>query len=238
MILEAWHPVTQDFGLIECSTDLAVVKFVDWQESLGHTFVIRKAESLEAAFEMLSPLSMEKRRCVFVPTTSEWSGFFQSGIDGSDPFPAMSLLCQRLQTRAMRVCTTPACAKYPATIWEVYACEALGGIPPLGYRRSVCAANDGGRWRFEQSGEPFPFEDTPRYLLPKKRERFDRDMLAQYLQHFNLEPLDDGFYTPSSRTPAILLERTTRWQHPPPEFTLREVIDGVPWKEPDSPRRR
>ena len=230
MIFEAWHPVTQDFGLIECSTDLAVAKFVDWQGSLGHTFVIRKAESLDAAFDMLSPLSMEKRRCVFVPTTSSWTGFFQSGIDGSDPFPAMSLLSQRLETRAMRVCNRPARAKYPATIWEVYACEALGGVPPLGYRRSVSVANDGDRWRFEQFGEPFPFEETQRYLLSRKRERFDHEMLARYLRHFQLEPLDDSFYTPSSLTPAILLERTTRWQHPPPEFTLREVLDGAPWK--------
>lgn len=230
MILEAWHPVTRDFGLIECPLDRAVEVFVRWQESLGRSFSIRTATSLVDGLEMLPPLSAERVRCVFVPTQASWTGFFQSGIDGSDPFPAMSQLARLLETRGMRVCSTPPDAKYPATIWELYAPPKLGGVPPLLYRRSICAANDGGRWVFEQSGEPFPFEDTARYVLRRKRDRFNREILAAYLAHFDLRPLDDDFYVASHQTPAVVLERLTRGENRPREFTLAQVVAGEPWQ--------
>ena len=75
----------------------------------------------------------------------------------------MSYLAERMSVLAMRVCCTPDRAKYPATIWEVYAPESLGGCPPLGYRRSLAAANDGDRWVFDESGERYPFEQIERY---------------------------------------------------------------------------
>ena len=53
---------------------------------------------------------------------------------------------------SMRVCATPLAATWPAIIWEVYAPEFLGGKPPLNYRRSIAASNDGGRWVFKESG--------------------------------------------------------------------------------------
>jgi hypothetical protein len=65
----------------------------------------------------------------------------------------MSYLAKRMGLLPMRVCRSPERAIYPATMWEVYAPGSLGGCPPLGYRRSVAAANDGGRWMFEESGE-------------------------------------------------------------------------------------
>ena len=231
MIIEAWHPVTHDLGLIESPAERAIEVFVQWQESLGKTCSIRTATSLEGTLEMLPPLSAEKRRCVFIPTKSSWTGFFQSGVAGSDPFPAMSELSRRLQTRGMRVCSTRTNAKYPATIWELYAPEKLGGSPPLLYRRSICAANDGGRWRFDQSGEPFPFEDTSRYVRPRKRDRFDREILAEYLAHFDVDPFNDDFYLASLETPAFVVERLSGWEKRPPEFTLAQVVAGEPWEK-------
>src|SRR5436305_11629065 len=90
-------------------------------------------------------------RRLFVDTRSDWVAGFQNGIQGSDPFPAMSYLATRMEVLAMRVCATADLAKYPSVIWEVYAPESLGGKAPLGYRRCICAANDGGRWVFDES---------------------------------------------------------------------------------------
>jgi len=78
----------------------------------------------------------------------------------------MSYLAKR-----MRVCCTPDRAKYPATIWEVYAPESLGGCP-LGYRGALGASNDGDRWEVYESGERYPFEQIERYAERRKRDRF------------------------------------------------------------------
>src|SRR5262245_43875865 len=219
MMIEYWHPVTSDKGMINAPVDELACELVAWHESINHLYLRQTiVSSLEAAFEALPPLSAEKRRRLFVATLSGWTACFQSGIQGSDPFPTMSVLAERLAVLAMRICSTAAEAVWPATIWEVYAPVNLGGEPPLQCRRSICAANDGGRWVFEQSGQPFSFEKLESYERPRKRDRFTPDLLQKYLAEFGLTPFSDDFYDVSPDKPAILLECTSRWENGPPEF--------------------
>jgi hypothetical protein len=117
---------------------------------------------------------------------------------------------------------------YPATIWEVYAPPLLGG-GALGHRRCVSAMNDGGRWIFEASGEPYPFEDLAKYELRRKQDRFTREMLIRYLEHFSLRPFEDDFYAVDVERPAVLLQRSP-WHSEPSEFSLEQVKAGAPWK--------
>ena len=158
-------------------------------------------------------------RRLFVATCSDWVACFQNGIQGSDPFPAMSYLAEQMGVLAMRVCCTPERAKYPATVWEVYAPEDHGGLSPIGYRRAIAALNDGGRWVFEESGERFPFEEVDRYTLPRKRDRFTPDMLRGYINHFGIELFRDDFLRVDPTTPAVRLQQVTKIQSSP-EFTL------------------
>jgi hypothetical protein len=175
------------------------------------------------------PLSNSKMRQLFVATRSDWVACFQNGIQGSDPFPAMSYLAEHMEVLAMRVCSTPHDAVYPGVIWEVYAPEVRGGLPSLGYRRSIAALDDGGRWVFEESGERFPFEEVERYTSRRKRDRFTRQMLARYLHHFGIELFTDAFLRVDATTPAVRLQRVTKvWSSP--EFTLNEVTAGLPWR--------
>ncbi len=232
MVVERWHPVTHDMGLIQAPVDQVVAALRGWHSSLGMTYIRRDVvTSLADAFDALPPLSAEMRRRLFVATTAGWTACFQSGISGSDPFPATNhLSTELLHVLGMRVCSTPSVAQWPATIWEVYAPVELGGIPPLCYRRSVEAANDGGRWVFEMSGEPFPFEQLDQYRLPRTRDRFTRELLREYLAEFDLDPFSDSFYRVSPDSPAVVLDSTTRWPEPAPEYTLHEVVAGVPWE--------
>jgi hypothetical protein len=177
----------------------------------------------------LLPLANSKMRRLFVATRSDWVACFQNGIQGSDPSPAMCYLATRMGVLAMRVCSTTDTAKYPAVIWEVYAPESLGGKPPLGYRRSIAAMNDGGRWIFEESGERFPFEQVGRYEERRKRDRFTREMLRDYLREFGIEMFSDEFLRVDAASPAVRLQQRTKgWNAP--EFTLEQVIAGVPWQ--------
>jgi hypothetical protein len=224
--IDQWHPVTHDYGLIRAPLADVVREFVDWQDSIGVPHVQRLLESgLACAFAALEPLSASKRRGLFVATSSAWTAFFQSGIQGSDPFPAMSFLAQRMAVHAMRVCCTPEGAAWPATIWEVYA----PNHGPLGHARTICAANDGGRWTFEQAGEPYPFEDLSVYQRRRKRDRFNREILEGYLRNFGIRPFEDDFLIVGPAEPAVVVERGP-WPNEPRGFLLSEVIDGLPWK--------
>jgi hypothetical protein len=132
----------------------------------------------------------------------------------------------------MRVCATPPAA-WPANLWEVYAPPVLGGDPVLGFRRTVCAANEAGRWVFEESGTPFEFEEVERYQAKRKRDRFPRALLENYVRHFGIRPFDDDFFVVDAAHPAVLLERTQPlWKQP--EYTLEQVVAGVPWQRSSS----
>lgn len=230
MVLDRWHPVTHDMGLINASVETTVAEFLKWQSGIGTDFLRTDFTSgLERALEALPPLSSEKRRKLFIATENGWTAFFQSGIQGSDPFPVMSTLSKRLGVIAMRICSTHASAKWPGNVWEVYAPEHLGGKPPLGYLRSISAMNDGGKWSFNESGTPFPFEKTELYLLPRRSDRFNRSVFEEYLERFNLTPFSEGSYLVSSDQPAVILESCRRPALPVQEFTLEEVLAGAPW---------
>ena len=229
-LLEKWHPVTRDFGLIQAPMPLLLSEFENWHRSVGIEYVrTQVSSSLADAFESLLPLSNSKMRRLFVATRSDWVACFQNGIQGSDPFPAMSYLAGHMEVLAMRVCCTPDDAMYPAVMWEVYAPEVRGGCPPLGYRRSIAALDDGGRWVFEESGERFPFEEVERYISRRKRDRFSREMLAGYLHHFGIELFRDAFLQVDATTPAVRLQQVTEIQSSP-EFTLDQVAAGLPWR--------
>jgi hypothetical protein len=229
LLIENWNPVTKDLGLIEASVEQVASDLVEWHARLGVHYTRKNLHSLSDGLKSLEPLSSERRRVLLLPTRSKWTVFLQSGIDGSDPFPAMSFLVAKTGTTAMRVCVTSPTAKWPAVIWEVYASPNLGGEPPLNCRRAISAANDGGRWTFHSSGEPFAFEDQAAYDLPQKKKRFTKQILQRYLSSFGLSPFEDDFYVVSKDHPALLLQKSSRWENPPTEFTLEQVVAGLPW---------
>ncbi|ATQ44723.1 hypothetical protein [Caulobacter mirabilis] len=235
MEIRRWHPVTSDMGLIEAPAAAVASEFAAWHGGLGIHY--RREEitsSLAASLARLEPLSAVTDRRLFVSTLSGWTAFFQNGVAGSDPFPPMSFLAQHMRVRAMRVCRSPDGARWPAVIWEVYAPPELGGDPVLGIRRSIAAANDGGRWVFEEAGERFDFEEADRYDLPKKRDRFPPELLAQYLAEFRMAPWSDDFYDIRPGSPAIFLDRSNplsgRSGAVAKSYTLEQVLAGAPWR--------
>ena len=229
-IAEAF-PVTKDLGLIDASVDSVATTVVRWSATFGQRRKSRRVDSLEDALKSMEPLSADMRRMAIVPTQAGWSAVFQSGINGSDPGSLMPVLAGRLRTSAMRVCSSPPSVKYPATIWENYLGTATPEnetVAPHG--RTICAANDGGRWRFLSSGAPYDFENIENYLKPRVGDRFTRELLATYLARFSLYPFDDAFYDVTSARPAIIVETVRRWREPRfPEFSYAEVLAGLPW---------
>jgi hypothetical protein len=64
------------------------------------------------------------------------------------------------------------------------------GKPPLQYVRTVQVDCADGRWSWHESGEPLGFEKVDRYSARRKRDRFDRELLIEYLAAFGICPDD------------------------------------------------
>ena len=217
-----WHPVTFDDGLIKAPIGQVCSELVFWHKSIGIEYSKQSVStSFSDALGWLLPLAASKTRTLLVPTRSDWVAFFQNGIQGSDPSPAMTILSQRLKTSSMRICCTLTEAKYPATIWEVYDAGES--------RRTLFAANDGGKWTFGESGERYSFEQIDSYEKTKKKERFTKEMFSIYLRNFGIEAFVDEFYRVDAAAPAVCLQRSTKvWTSP--EFSLEEAAAGLPWR--------
>ena len=204
---ETWWPVTYDFGLIrapvETVLDMRHRAYLD--DGQGDCRREDVTGSLEACLRRLEPLSFVHRKEMYLATDFGWTAFFQNGTRGSDPFLPMMQSSRALGVTAMRICITPARATWPAVIWEVYDTEEAGGNAN-GYRRSIAAANDGGRWIFHMSGAPFPFEDLDRYTAKRKRDRFPPDLLRDYLREMGIPAIaDDCFLVAGSCTGGMIL---------------------------------
>src|SRR5438105_12529747 len=102
MTIGEWSPVSHDLGLIHLPVETVVRDLIEWHLEHGTRYERSGCSaSLDDAFRLLLPLTNAKTRRLFVPTTAGWTACFQNGIQGSDPFPAMSYLAGRAEVLAM-----------------------------------------------------------------------------------------------------------------------------------------
>jgi hypothetical protein len=221
-MIEKWGPVTDDFALVNAPLREAVAAYEAWMKRLRWPLTTREITNLDEAFAALAPLSASMRRKLFVSAGSAWTAFFQSGTLGSDPTAGGSQLSKELDCIGVRVCATPDDDLYPAVMWQVWAPPRLGG-DQWHYRRAVTAANDGGKWVFDEDGEPYPFEERERYRAIRKRDRFTKDMLRRYLAASAVDPFADGALKADVGSPAVLLETEERWTTPPEQLSYAQA---------------
>jgi hypothetical protein len=113
-----------------------------------------------------------------------WTLLLTNGPTGTDVGMVPSLAARELDCRAVRaVCVRDGEDEFPARIMEVFGPDGSG---PLLARRAITAANDGGEWVFETTGEPLPFERLDQYDRRRKTERFTSDLLYQYLRQLGI----------------------------------------------------
>jgi hypothetical protein len=227
---DRWAPVTATMGFLEARAEYSARAFAAWQGGLlaprGITVKVSPVSgSLEQALSSLLPLtSPERRRHLFMPTRSPWTGYVDNARGGTDAASAMGYMAQTLGCRGMRVVAVPHTlrkdkGRYGAVMLDVYGPRQTHW---LNYLRAIYAANDGGRWVFGQSGEPFPFEKLEQYQARKVRDRFTFDMLKDYLRHLGLSPFEEDFYLPEG-APAWLVEKTGPVVPAHKEYTLAQA---------------
>ena len=231
LLEDRWAPVTEEMGFLELGAEQAAQAFATWQRGLptsrGFTVeVLPVTGTLEQVLSRLLPLSGgERLRHLFIPTRSAWTAYVADQWTGTDAASPMSVMARRLSIRCLRVVAVPHTlrgdrGRYGAVMLDVFGPQQPGKI--LNYVRSIYAANDGGRWVFGHSGEPFPFEQVEQYQARRLRDRFTFEMLKDYLRHLGLAPFEKDFYMPPG-TCAWLIQKTGPFTTVGREYTLEEA---------------
>lgn len=231
---DRWAPVTSELGFLETSAEHAARVFTAWQDRLlaprGIAVEVRPVSGpLEQALSTLLPLtSPEPRRHLFMPTRSAWTAYVENAREGTDAASAMGYMARTVGCRGMRVVAVPHTyrkgqGRYGAVMLEVYGPHRTHWLNHL---RTIHASNEGGRWVFGQSGEPFPFEKLERYQERRVRDRFTFDMLKEYLSHLGLAPFEESFYLPEG-APGWRVEKTGPVVSTHEEFTLAQAREDL-----------
>jgi hypothetical protein len=231
LLADRWAPVTSEMGFLELGAEQAAQAFATWEREVmtprGITVeVLPVSGTLEQVLSRLLPLtSGERRRRLFIPTRSAWTAYVADQWTGTDAASPMSVMARRLSIRCLRVVAVPHTlrgnqGRYGGVMLDVFGPEQPGKISNT--VRVVEVANDGGRWVFVQSGEPFPFEQVEQYQAHRVRDRFTFEMLKDYLRHLGLAPFEEDFYLPPGSC-AWLIQRTGPFNTVLREYTLEEA---------------
>ena len=221
----AMSPINLEFGFIEADAGAVASKFCEWQQSIGSQWKTEAVhgESFCDALESLLPLTnCTSLREIFMPTMSRWTAYFSNLLPNADAQSRMSVLARLLGCQALRVVNVEnkvgqPKARYGATILEVFGPGQEG---KLNYVRSIAAANDGGRWVFEQSGEVQWFEEVEQYRERLVKNRFNREMLGRYLRALGIDSQDINFFRNNE---TLLLHRTDSPPRQLEYFTLEQA---------------
>jgi hypothetical protein len=179
-------PTTESVGYFACPGPA----LAEWLVAeLGPPWRSRRVDGgpLRSLVEQLRPGRGRRLSRYLLLPLDGWTAMLNDASLGTDLGVLPSLAARRLGCRAMRaVAARPGQhgTGYPATILEVYDPAATGH--PLRARRTISAADDGGTWRFDQSGEPFPFEDEQAYTRPLIGDRFTPELLERYLEQLGI----------------------------------------------------
>ncbi|MGD9790526.1 MAG: hypothetical protein AB7Q00_00275 [Phycisphaerales bacterium] len=111
-------------------------------------------------------------------------------------------------------------AKIKSCIFELYS-PVPAECHFLNTRRSVSVVIDGKSKSFDTGGAPLEFEQVERYSARRIDQRFNANMLNDYLQHYGIQAFDENYYDTNS--PAVLFEVSGAQLDQLPEYTLEQA---------------
>jgi len=217
LLQDRYAPITSSMGFLGSDPETASQAFLAWRNEIGVPFhtsaTARKvAGNLPSVLDALLPLQIGSPvRYLFLPTHGRWTAYFDSGYRGTDP-SAIAYMAGRLTCRTLWIVATPHTlqqsgvprrGRQGALVFEVYD-PAEGGRSDL--TRQIRLANDAGKWEFDQTGSPLPFEDTVQHKARTTSARFSLDALALYLESLGIHAFDDKFYMPAESPRPTIIE--------------------------------
>jgi len=208
-------PITTSMGFFEGECTDVVRHFIDWQEEIKKSGSIIKriatrcvTGNLENILRSLLPLQkVGATKYLFIPAKHGWTAYFDNGYRGTDP-TVIGHMPELMPNRSVWVVARRHKEGLPSLSPGALVMEVFGNEERESHNliRSIRLTNNFGKWEFQQSGEPFPFEQTERYQAKRVTNRFDFSMLKDYLKEFRLSPFHMDFYLPVSSNKAVLVD--------------------------------
>lgn len=195
-----FSPITTTIGFIEAKPLEVATAFYDWQAPLFRKTTspleIEALDSIifEEAMGKLSLLTSRASRWIFLPAGSSYTAMFSNCARGLDPSPISPLAVKRCGTKGFRVTATKRShrgKKYSSRIVEAFSPDSS---EPFNCERSIYCANDGGKWKFGSTGNPYSFENLVKYELQPVKERFTIGDLKEFMMHFQIDVDSESFY--------------------------------------------
>lgn len=166
---------------IHAPIDVVADCLVSWgnEEMVGrHTTAKRKMLKFDDIPTHLSDRKFQPDRGVLV-SADNWTAFFDNHQYEWLAAGKLFVLCERLKvsTCFFSFEHDRASEQYGEASFNYSRFNNGLEIPVI--ERQVMLSKDG-RWKFEEFGEPMPFENLERYAMRKKRDRLNEEVLISY----------------------------------------------------------
>jgi hypothetical protein len=210
-------PLGWSVQYVDAAYDRVLAELVAWRRGLGQQLEVSDPEPFPQVLEELAPFQSPWTRELVLPCGT-WTAYLNNPVGGGDLTASADVVALRLGVRWVGAQHTPRHGPgHQAT--QLWVCGPEGE-PPLMFERTLAAYAEDGRWGWEESGTPFPFEDVARYRARRKRDRFDRPLLLAYLEALGVPAGDDRAYGP-----GVVVQQRAAWhqERPPRTVTLAEA---------------
>jgi hypothetical protein len=212
-----YPPTSECLGLMNAGLEEAVSA----HRSVGQWAVLSlSVRSFEQLFDALPLTNRGIGRAVFVPLGPDWLLYLNNWVGGTDPVSVCAIVATRLRCRTVKVVL----AERKRPFWPACSFETHSGARVTSHvlwERLIGARNDGGRWKFDLEGDPFPFEEFEAYTRSKVRDRFTPEMLFRYLGALGVPPVTEQNL---DFTRAVFLENLE--MTPEARVTLAPAVTG------------
>lgn len=191
---DQYAPITSSIGFLKLPLDDAAEALAAWRRSLAPPVSIESLDlALEQALCLLDPLELGySSRELLVSVNGGWTAYFDCLVSGTDPTPVMGFLARTNQCDAAAITTIAGNKVRGGSIaFEMFGPQQTEWLNHL---RVIQVAQDDGRWRFLEAGQPQPFEDLAAYSARRVRDRLTTRMLSDYCQALGFRPFEVAAY--------------------------------------------
>lgn len=153
----------------------------------GRPFTVAEPGDYPTCLGALEPLESPWTKHLLTDAGG-WTMHLSNSLLGGDPSAPGPVMSRHLDCRVVVAGHSPRHGPgHEGTALWLFGPD---GEPPLRYVRTVQVDCADGRWSWHESGEPLGFEKVDRYSARRKRDRFDRELLLEYLAAFGIWPDD------------------------------------------------
>jgi len=208
LLCDELAPVTFKIGFLQAPFETVCRAFLEWKgRHLGRIESKRVSQPFREVLAELEPLTTVPRRWLLLPTSGDWTAYFDNSATGPDPTASVGYLSSELKCRGVVAVCIPhtldeECGRklgvYGAVQFELFSPDKTEF---LNYDRTVSVAYDSGKWRFDANGKIQSFEENARYQSRRIRDRFTRGMLIRYCKSLGIVVDSPEFY----RSPSLLI---------------------------------